>query len=277
MHKIAFEAGGLVVHWYGVLVALGFLAGIWTASRRGLLLGVHPDKVVDLGPWLMLGAIVGARTLYVISYWKESFANQPLSEIFMVQHGGLVFYGGLIGASLACIIYARIKQIPLWKFADVLAPSIALGHVFGRMGCLMNGCCYGYATNVPWAIHFPVEHETHGVGVHPTEIYESFLNFALYLSLAWLFRRRKFEGQVFSMYLICYAILRSFVEVYRGDYPKHYLGGVVTPGQLVSVGIFVTGAVLYWILSHARPLAAAPSISAKGVNPGSVKSSTPSP
>ena len=112
---------------------------------------------MDLGPWIIVGAIIGARTLYVISYWRESFANEPWWEIFMVQHGGLVFYGGLIGSSLATILYAQLKGLPLWRMADIFAPSVALGHVFGRVGCLMNGCCYGRATDLPWAIHFPAD------------------------------------------------------------------------------------------------------------------------
>ncbi|HWI59964.1 MAG TPA: prolipoprotein diacylglyceryl transferase family protein, partial [Bacillota bacterium] len=90
VHPIAFQFGSFSIHWYGVMVALGFLAGLWTASRRGLREGVPAEKILDLGPWLIVGAIVGARTLYVLSYWREQFADKPLSEIFMVQHGGLV-------------------------------------------------------------------------------------------------------------------------------------------------------------------------------------------
>ena len=93
----------------------------------------------------MVGGIIGARAVYVTTYWQEEFADQPFSEIFMIQHGGLVYYGGLIGAAIAGIIYVRWKKLPLWKIADVLAPSIALGNVFGRIGCLLNGCCYGRA------------------------------------------------------------------------------------------------------------------------------------
>jgi phosphatidylglycerol:prolipoprotein diacylglycerol transferase len=251
--KIAFNIGSLQLHWYGVLVAAGFLAALWTASRRGLRANFSPDVIMDLGTWLIVGAVVGARTLYVVSYWKESFAKQPWTEIFMVHHGGLVFYGGLIGSSLACILYARWKKLPLWKLADVLAPSVALGHFVGRIGCLMNGCCYGRACSLPWAIHFPADHETHGAGVHPTQIYESLLNLGLYGALAWLFRRRKFDGHVFAAYLIGYAFLRSFVELFRGDYQRHYLFAWVTPAHLVSVGILVAGVILFYVLPRLQP------------------------
>jgi phosphatidylglycerol:prolipoprotein diacylglycerol transferase len=256
VHPIAFYVGHFPIHWYGVMVAVAFLAGIWTASRRGLLEGMAPEKIIDIGPWLIVGAIVGARTLYVTSYWKEQFADKPFYEVFMVQRGGLVFYGGLIGSSLACILFARIKKLPLWKLADILAPSIALGYVFGRIGCLMNGCCYGRACSLPWAISFPENNPLHPptTPVHPTQVYESLLNLGLYAGLAWLYRRKKFDGQVFSTYLICYALLRSFVEMFRGDYPtRQVLDGWVTPAHLVSVVILLAGLILFWVLP--RPAA----------------------
>jgi len=253
VHKIALPFGGFTIYWYGVLVAIGFLAGLWTASRRALHDGIRGETIVDLGPWLILGTILGARGLYVISYWREDFAGKPLWQIFNIRGGGLVFYGGLIGASLACLLYARFKKIPLWKTADVLAPSIALGHAFGRIGCLMNGCCYGRACDLPWAIRFPNDHETHGAAVHPTQIYEASLNFILYAILAWLFRRKRFDGQVFAMYLLCYAALRALVESFRGDYSTYYLGGHATPAQVVSLFIFFAGAALWWILSRSKP------------------------
>ena len=232
------------------MMALAFLAGLWTASRRGLHEGIAPETVLDLGPWLIIGGILGGRTLYVITFWHEQFAGKPFYEVFMVQKGGLVFYGGLIGSSLAYILYARLKKIALWKGADVLAPSIALGYFFGRIGCLMNGCCYGRVCDLPWAIHFPPGHDTYPNGVHPTEIYESLLNLGLYAALAWLYRHKKFDGQVFSAYLVCYALLRSFVEMFRGDYPAYqrHLSGWLTPAHLVSIGILAAGVVLLCIL-----------------------------
>ncbi|MBI3416043.1 MAG: prolipoprotein diacylglyceryl transferase [Verrucomicrobia bacterium] len=245
MHKIAFEFGSVAVHWYGVLVATGFLAGLWTASRRGVREGLSPETIVDLGPWIIVGAIVGARGLYVLSYWREDFAGRSWLAILNLRQGGLVYYGGLIGGSLGCIAFTRWKQLPLWKIADVLAPSISLGQAFGRLGCLMTGCCYGRACSLPWAIHFPADHETHGRGVHPTQIYESLLSFSLYAALAWLHRRKQFDGQVFATYLIAYAILRSLVESFRGDYPVYY-GGFATPAHLVSVGILLGGLILFW-------------------------------
>jgi phosphatidylglycerol---prolipoprotein diacylglyceryl transferase len=252
MHPIAFKLGALSIHWYGVMVALGFLAGLWTAGRRGLRGGIDAEKIIDVGPWLIVGAIAGARALYVVSYWRETFAGRPLWEVLAVWKGGLVYYGGLIGSALACVLYARLKKLSLWKIADILAPSIALGYVFGRIGCLLNGCCYGRACDLPWAIRFPAGNALNAPAfpVHPTEIYDSLLNLGLYGALAWLYRRRKFDGQVFAVYLVSYAVLRSLVEMFRGDYPEyqHYLGGWATPAHLVSIVILAAGLVLLAVL-----------------------------
>lgn len=252
------------------MIALAFLAGLWTAGRRAPLSGVNGERILDLGPWLILGAVLGARTLYVISYWREEFAGKPLWEIFMIQHGGLVFYGGLIGASLACILYVRMRKLALWKVADILAPSIALGYVFGRIGCLLNGCCYGRVCSVPWGIRFPYESfawKTQfdaslaarfepSAPVHPTQIYDALLNLALYLTLGWLYRRKKFDGQVFAVYLLGYAVTRSIVESFRGDYSAEHLYGGLTPAHLVSIAIFAAGAGLFFVLRRVRCSAA---------------------
>lgn len=238
------------------MVALAFLFGLWTATLRAKREKISGEKIADVTLWLMVGAILGARFVYVTTYWKEEFAGQPWTEIFMIQHGGLVYYGGLIGAIVAGAIYIFWKKLPLWKTADVLAPSIALGSVFGRAGCLLNGCCYGRPTNVPWAITFtnPQAHELSGTPLftplHPTEIYDGALNLGLYIFLAWLFRRKKFDGQVFATYLLCYAVTRSIVEYFRGDYSNlHYHFGL-TPAQWISVPIFITGLALAVFLSR---------------------------
>ena len=119
VHKIVFQFGPLTLHWYGVLVAAGFLAGLWTASRRAVRAGIPGETLLDLGPWLILGVLVGARTFYVVSNWQDYFAAKPLWEIFAVHHGGLVFYGGLLGASLTVIFTRSEDGRAVEAFADV--------------------------------------------------------------------------------------------------------------------------------------------------------------
>ena len=245
MDSVAFEFLGFQVYWYGILAAAGFLLGFRTAATRAPRAGISGDAVMGLAPWIIIGAVLGARLLYVISYWEEDFAGKPFTAVFNMRTG-LVFYGGLIGASLGTIIYCWKNRIHLWRMSDVMAPSIALGHAFGRVGCFMTGCCWGKECDLPWAVHFPADHATGGVGVHPTQLYESGLNLLLYFGLAWLFRRRRFDGQVFAVYLVAYAFLRAFVEMFRGDYQEFYLGGIATPGQTVSILILLAGVVLWW-------------------------------
>jgi phosphatidylglycerol---prolipoprotein diacylglyceryl transferase len=273
VHPIAFHLGPLTIRWYGIMIATAFLVGLWTATRRARRENIPADRIADIVLWLMVGAILGARFVYVTTYWKDEFAGQPWWDMFMIQQGGLVFYGGFIGATLAGFIYIHWKKLPLWKTADVLAPSVALGSFFGRAGCFLNGCCYGKVSHLPWAIQFPngsyawyqqfheglVGATDKSLPVQPTEIYHGLLNLLLYFGLAWLFRHKKFDGQVFATYLIGYAIFRAFVECFRGDYPPdhihHVLGLSLTPGQLVSIPLFIVGLALAAILSRRTALA----------------------
>ena len=182
--------------------------------------------------------------------------------------GGLVFYGGFIGAALAVILYTRIhgKQ-PLWKIADAIAPSIPLGHALGRLGCLMYGCCFGAVCDLPWGIQFPADSPafgvlgqapvdaSHSVHVHPAQIYSALLNLALYGGLVWLYRCKRFDGQVFAVYLAGYSVNRFVVEFFRGDYQVEQLWfGWVKPGQQLSLFLLPIGIALI-VYMRRRPMA----------------------
>ena len=256
VHPILFQMGSFALHSYGVMMAAAFLMGLWTAMSRARLAGLPPERIADATLWLIVGAVLGARVVYVTTYWNQEFADQPFTEVFMIQHGGLVYYGGLIGATLAGVLALWRLKLPLWKTADVFAPSIALGSVFGRVGCLLNGCCYGRVCQMPWAITFtnPQAHQYSGtplgIPLHPTEVYDALLNLLLYGLLAWMFRHKKFDGQIFSTYLILYSIFRSVVEYFRGDYPDDHIHAGLTSAQLVSIPIFISGLTLAAILSR---------------------------
>ena len=250
MKPILFHLGHFDLHTFGLLVALGFVFGLWAASRNARFAGLNPELPYDLAPWLIGGGLIGARMLYVVSYWQRDFAGQPVSEVFAIWKGGLVFYGGLIGATLAGIITVRRRGLPIWKVADCLAPGIALGHVFGRVGCLFNGCCFGRPSALPWAIRFPHDHSTYPSAVHPAQLYEALMNLAFFAGLTWMHRRRRFDGQIFAVYLLGYAVIRSIAEAFRGDYSviSNPAAGVLTPGQSTSVFILAAGAILYGTL-----------------------------
>lgn len=260
MKPILFQVGGFSLHTFGVLVAMGFMAGIWIATRCARRSGISPEAIQDLVvPWILLGGLAGARFLYVVSYWDESFAGRPFAEVFQVWNGGLVFYGGLAGAVLVALWRIRSRNLPLWSTADCLAPGIALGHVFGRLGCFLNGCCHGSPSHGPWAVHFPKGVIPGDVAVHPTQLYEAFLNLGLCGFLAWLHARRRFDGQVFAAYLVLYALIRVFTEWFRGDYGyrSNPMAGVFTPGMAASLAPLVAGLALGWVL-RSRQAAIAP-------------------
>ncbi|MCX8107832.1 MAG: prolipoprotein diacylglyceryl transferase [Verrucomicrobiae bacterium] len=245
--RIALDFGSIKVTWYGIAVVCGFVAGLWTASRRAQNAKLDPEAVADLGLWLMIGGIAGARFWYVAANWKEEFAGRPLWEVLAIFRGGLVFYGGLVGAALATILYARARALPLWKLADVLAPSIPLGHFFGRIGCFINGCCYGSACSLPWAVRYrDIPYDNPGQPLHPVQLYEAFLNIVLYVYLARHHATKKFDGEVFAHYLAAYGIVRFGVEFFRGDYAARYIIGWLTPGQIASV-IFCLAGLMIWV------------------------------
>jgi len=265
MDPIAFKIDSFAIYWYGILVAGGFMAGLWTASRRCIIDKLDGKVISDLGVWIIIAGMLGARAMYVITYWDDQYAGEPIWQVLDFRGGGLVFYGGFIGAVLAVILYTRFhgKQ-PFWKIADAFAPSIPLGHALGRLGCLMYGCCFGVACDLPWAIQFPAYSlaydahaafgqvpgdATHSLHVHPTQVYSALLNVALYGGLAWLYRRKRFDGQVFAVYLVGYSVNRFVVEFFRGDYSAEGMWfGWMKPGQQLSLFLLPIGIALIVIL-----------------------------
>jgi len=251
VHRVLFEVGGFSLHTFGLLVGLGFLAGLWIANRCGRRAGIPEGAISDLVvPWILFGGMIGARIVYVVSYWDEQFAGHPFAEVFQVWKGGLVFYGGLAGAALTAIAYMRYKRLPLWRVADCLAPGIALGHVFGRMGCFLNGCCYGRPSSLPWAVRFSTDVIPFNGSVHPAQLYEAALDLALCAALVAFHSRRRFDGAVFAVYLMAYAVIRTITEWFRGDYAfiSDPAAGRFTPGQTTSALILITGIALWFTL-----------------------------
>ncbi|MEE2714701.1 MAG: prolipoprotein diacylglyceryl transferase [Verrucomicrobiota bacterium] len=247
MHPVAFDISGLTVHWYGILLATGFMVGMWTAGRRGMKIGLSPEDISNLMLWIFIGGIAGAKLLYVANHWS---GEEPIKNLIL-QRSGMVFHGALFGTAIAVWLFTRKTKMPLWATLDTLAPSFALGHAFGRIGCFMTGCCYGRICDLPWAVQFPQSHSTHPSHIHPTQIYESLLNLVLYGALAWLFRNRKFNGQIFASYLIGYALLRFGMEFLRADGRGHLWFGKLTSGQGISI-ILIIGGVMIWRFPSGR-------------------------
>lgn len=237
MYPVLLKLGPLTLYSYGLMVALGFLAGILLAAYLARRTGLKPEIMLDIAPFVLVGAIVGARIFYVIEFWRE-FQGNPL-EIFMLWRGGLVFYGGLLFAILGLLWAAKLFKLNFWKIMDILAPSTALGYALGRIGCFLNGCCYGIEAQLPWAVTFPKL-----IGArHPTQLYASLAGLLICaLLLLVLFKFKKFDGQVLIFGLGLYAIYRFLIEFIRTN-PKYWLN--LTEAQWLSILLVILAGGLY--------------------------------
>ena len=259
MHPILFNIGNWPVYTYGVLLAAAYLAGLQLAVVRARRAGLDAARVMDLGIYLIIAALVGAKLMLVVVEW-DTFKKNPGELLSLVRVGG-VFYGGLIFAFIVGLALVRRYRLPVWASADMYAPGIALGHVIGRLGCLLAGCCYGRETNVPWAITFtdPVARENAGtpldVPLHPTQIYDAGAELIILAVLLMLERRgRTFHGRTFWLYILLYAISRFIIEFYRGDPRGEWLG--LSTSQLVSVALIPIAAIMLMRLGRTQAIAA---------------------
>ena len=235
MHPVLLKLGPFSIYTYGFFIAMGFIAGIFLAKREAKRTGLDPENIMDLSFYLVIAAIVGSRLFYIFVEPEIFFSD--ILEIFKIWNGGLVFYGGLIAALIVAFIYLKIKKIPLWKTEDIIVPSVALGQFFGRLGCFSAGCCYGKACDLPWAVTFtnPDTLAPLGVPVHPTQLYHAAGNLFIFAVL-WFFRtRKKFNGQLFWLYILLYAIIRSFIEIFRGDFRGQAFFEFMSVAQLIGI------------------------------------------
>ena len=256
MHPILFDFGGFTIYAYGVLLAAAYLLGLQFALVRARARGLDSQRVMDLGIWIIISALVGAKLLLLIVDFKQ-FTSNPRELLALARSGG-VFYGGLIAAVVVALLYLRRHKLPLWTTTDVFAPGIALGHVIGRLGCLMAGCCFGKPASVPWAITFRDPAALANVGtplgvpLHPTQLYEAGAEaLILVFLLAFERRGRPFPGRTFWGYMLLYGISRFVIEFYRGD-SRGMVFDVLSTSQFVSVILVPLSLVMLVLLSR-RP------------------------
>jgi phosphatidylglycerol:prolipoprotein diacylglycerol transferase len=260
MHPILFEIprieflnwiiGPIPIRLYGLMIGLGFIIGIFLAAHQAKKEGVNPDRVLDLGVYMLLTALVGSRLLFVLTDLRE-FAARPL-DAFALWKGGLVFYGGLLAAVPVGIWYLKKHRLPVWKTADIMAPSIALGQTFGRLGCFSAGCCYGAPASGPLSVIFtdPRSLAPLGVPLFPTQLMEATGSLVIFCALLLLRRSKKFDGQLFWLYVLFYAVLRFIIEIFRGDAIRGlYFGNTISTSQIIAIGMFLLAGVMIWRLS----------------------------
>lgn len=258
-----FHIGSFGLPTYGLLVASGVLIGMWVSVRNSERQGINGDDAWNLGILVVLAGIVGAKILYVINDWNSFHGWRDIFSLGTLQAGG-VFSGGLLGAFVAAAWYVRRHKMPPLRTVDAFAPGLALGHVFGRFGCFAAGCCYGKPTGHLWGVIFtnPLANAISGTPLNerlePTQLLEAAAEFFNFLLLTWLFRRKKFDGQVFGSFMILYGVERFFIEFLRGDPGRgEVFGGMMSGTQLISIFLVVGGGLIWWLKS-AQPAVQAP-------------------
>jgi len=243
MHRILFTIGNFPVYSYGVLLGLAFLFGILFAIRRAPRFGVSPEAVIEAASLCIIGAVLASRLAYVVLHWE--YYRQFPSHIFSFREGGLTFYGGVLGAIVLTVPYLRLKRYPLAAFFDLFAPPLALGYAIARVGCFLNGCCFGRVcpfSFFPLGVRFP-----HLEGFrYPTQIYAIGYSLVILVLLLRLEKGCRFQGELFLDYLALYGVARFLIEYLRDE--PFAVFGVFTLGQVACLGIILFAMVLRGVL-----------------------------
>ena len=263
MHPTLFKFHGLELHTYGLLLAIAFLLGIQIFVARARARGIPEEPMHSLSLLILLLAIVGARALFVITHWGD-YAADPLG-IFRIWEGGLILYGGILFGIVGSIIYVKLRGIPVWRVGDAIAPSMALGIGIGRLGCFMNGCCFGLPTTLPWGVHFPANsvpsYTFPGAPLHPSQIYLSLAGFGIFVWLLAADRKPHFEGWLFWIYILVDAAFRfvlDFTRYYDATSAIGTVGGLsFNMNQILSAGLILVSLVMLAILSRRSAASAA--------------------
>jgi phosphatidylglycerol:prolipoprotein diacylglycerol transferase len=251
MHPILVDLGRLQIRSYGFMLAVSFLIGIWLAGRRAKKAGVDPQKILDLSVIIILAAVVGSRLLYVL-FHLEQYSN-PL-RMFALWEGGATFYGGFILAVAASYFWVQKNGIPFLKVADIVAPSIALGLVFTRVGCFLSGCCFGHPTDAAWGMVFPpdspagtaamtiaAERGVEHVALHPTQVYSSLKGLTIFIALMAFQPRLRKPGATFGLLLVLYGIGRFVIDLFRYYETNARVLGSLSFNQVISIALIGLG------------------------------------
>jgi phosphatidylglycerol:prolipoprotein diacylglycerol transferase len=233
MFPVLFSIGNFSVYAYGVFLALAFAIGVFGLARDARKKNLSEENLIDMSLWIMAAAVIGSRLLYILLELPYYLAN-PL-EVFAVRSGGLSFHGGLAGGIIAGLWYTRRHKMPQGVVADLVAPYLALGYGLVRIGCLLNGCCYGRKTDLPWALPAAYLDSTPR---HPTQLYAFFAGLLIFAILLYRKKRIGFNGQLFLEFIIYYSIYRFLIEFLRDG---TVFIGFLTLGQAASM-IFAVAA-----------------------------------
>ncbi len=247
MHPIIAKLGPMTIYSYGMMVAIAFLIGIYLAKCEAARRDIKVDLIYDLTFYIVVGSLIGARLYYLLFFDPQSFLKNPVS-IFKIWQGGLAIHGAILGGIISGLIFSRLHKISFWKLADIMAPSIMLGQAIGRLGCFLNGCCFGVPTESIFGIRFPkgsladIAHR--GLAVHPSQLYEFTFNLIGFFFI-WSIRKKiRLSGGLFLIYLMTYNFIRIVLSGLRGD--SLYIWNTdLKIAQVISGVIFVIAAALF--------------------------------
>ncbi len=248
MHPELFDLGNFTVHTYGFMIMLGaVLAYFYMARAVKKDLGIDPDKIQTVAVYVILSAFVGGKLFFFFE--KPDFYFHPPSNMLENFRTGFVFYGSLIFALPVAVWYFRKEKWPLWAMMDRLAITTMILHASGRLGCFFAGCCYGTPTNLPWGVTFTdnlSQARPLHTALHPTQLYESFFLLCVLIFILKFKKYKRFEGQLFMMYLVLYAVGRGVIEIFRGDLRRGFLiEDVLSHSQFISIFIIAFALWMY--------------------------------
>lgn len=250
MYPDVFRLGFLHVRSYGLMLAIAFLVGTWISLKEARRLKLDEDKLVTVILATLVSGVIGARALYVIEHIDEFRGGWE--SMLAIWQGGLTLYGGIAAGALIGLLVAKRMGMPVWSVADALTPSVALGTMFGRIGCFLNGCCYGKPTKLPWGVIYPPDSfpglEFGHVPIHPAQLYFSLAGLVLFIVL-WSIRKRVvIPGQLFWIFVATFGVVRLFLDFTRAYEPASRIASlgplVITESQLWSVAMALFAALM---------------------------------
>ena len=262
MYRILFTIGSFPIYSYGVMIALAFIIGIFLAMKEAKRIGENPERILDLSLYVILGALIGGRLGYVV-FHLDYYLKNPIKILYFRQ-GGLSFLGGFLIAFFLCWLYVKRTKISFWKFADIASPSIAMGIGIARIGCFLNGCCFGlvsekYGLKFP-ALNMPPAYlqqlkdglitsgSSYTLPVIPTQLYSSLYAFLIFFILLGIRKYKKYDGYLFLNFLVLYSISRFIIEFFRFYGDNYKMFNYFTVTQIILLGVVLVSLVFMNIL-----------------------------
>ncbi|MEI6790578.1 MAG: prolipoprotein diacylglyceryl transferase [Myxococcaceae bacterium] len=269
------------IHTYGALIVIGFLLALQVSKWQAKKLGLYETDALDFGFWALTGGLIGARVVFIAVDWQDYFIKQPFVEIpslgisiprvLALWQGGLVFWGGFLGGFVACVLFTRARKLPKMLFFDIMVLGLPLAQAFGRLGCVSAGCCYGGALSSENSVglRFPpgsaafdtlintsstevktymVEH-AHTWPLFPSQLAEALGALVIFGILVWMSSRKRFHGQLILTYAVLYSVMRSCLELFRGDAERGYvINGILSTSQFISLCVVIIALIIFAVM-----------------------------